>query len=207
VRLGDVTDRELAQAEYRRFAELLLAGGADVILLETFTSVSEARLALAGLVGIEAPVWLSVVAGEPVAGSNRPDGTRLLSGETFAVLAELIDDPQVRRPDLLALNCTQIDAVPAALASMLDAIDPAIPLGLSPHLGRRRYDGVWVDRIIEPEVFAEQMLMWLKPRPRFVLAGACCGSNPDYIAALRRYVQASGESREAAQVRLAQLLP
>lgn len=198
---------ELARAEYRRFADLLVDAEADVVLLETFTHVAEIRLALEGLAGLELPVWLAVVAGVPVRGSRRPDGSRLLGADEFSVLGELLRDPSVRRPDVLLLNCTQIDAVPAALDAMLGAIDDEIPLGLVPHLGKQRYDGVWIDRIVEPDIFAEQIQAWMQPRPRFVVAGACCGSRPAYIEALQRWLQPDEHAREQAFVRLAQLVP
>ncbi len=203
--LGDPP--ELARAEYRRFADLLVDSGADVVLLETFSQLAEIRLALEGLAGLEVPVWLAVAAGVPVAGSRRPDGSRLLGGEDFSTLADLLRDPTLRRPDVLLLNCTQIDAVPAALDAMLAAIDEEIPLGLYPHLGKERYDGVWIDRIVEPDVFAEQILAWMRSRPRFVVAGACCGSRPAYIEALQRWLQPDARAREQAFVRLAQLIP
>jgi homocysteine S-methyltransferase len=198
---------ELARAEYRHQAELLLEAGADLILLETFTHLAEVWLALEGLAEIAAPVWLAVVAGVAVPGSRRPDGTRLLGGDEFAALGELLGGASVRRPDALLLNCTQIDAVPAALDAMLAAIDPEIPLGLYPHLGKESYNGVWVDRIVEPDVFAEQILAWMHTRPRFELAGACCGSRPAYIEALQRWLQPDAQTRQQAFVRLAELIP
>lgn len=204
---------ELARAEYRRYAELLVEAGADLILLETFTHVAEVRLALEGLAELAVPVWLAVVAGVPVPGSRRPDGTRLLGGDDFAALGELLASAGVRRPDVLLLNCMQLDAVPAALDAMLEAIDPrattnpAIPLGLYPHLGKETYNGVWVDRIVEPDVFAEQILAWVHTRPRFEVAGACCGSRPSYVEALQRWLQPDADAREQAFVRLAELIP
>jgi homocysteine S-methyltransferase len=199
---------ELVRAEYRMYAELLVEAGADLILLETFTHVDEARLALEGLADISSPVWLAVVAGVPVPGSRRPDGTRLLGGEDFALLGDMLrGEKTIRRPDVVLLNCAQIDAVPAALDAMLAEIDPEIPLGLYPHLGKHRYDGVWIDRIVEPDVFAEQILAWMHNRARFVVAGACCGSRPAYIEALRRWLQPDASDRAQAFVRLAQLIP
>jgi homocysteine S-methyltransferase len=201
---------ELARAEYRHQAEQLVEAGADLILLETFTDLAEVRLALEGLVGLAdmaSPVWLAVVAGVAVSGSRRPDGSRLLGGDDFAALGDVLHSANVRRPDVLLLNCTQIDAVPAALDAMLDAIDPEIPLGLYPHLGKEAYNGVWIDRIIEPDVFAEQILAWMRPRPRFEVAGACCGSRPAYIEALQRWLQPDTATRQQAFVRLAELIP
>jgi homocysteine S-methyltransferase len=206
-RANQADSAELARAEYRGFAELLVEAGADLILLETFTQLEEIRLALEGLAEIASPVWLAIVAGVPVPGSRRPDGTRLLGGEDFAALGELLRSASSRRPDVLLLNCTQIDAVPPALNEMLAAIDPEIPLGLYPHLGKQAYDGVWVDRIVEPDVFAEQILAWVHPRPRFQVAGACCGSRPAYIEALQRWLQPDARAREQAFVRLAELIP
>lgn len=198
---------ELARAEYRRYAELLVEAGADLILLETFTHLAQVRLALEGLAEIPVPVWLSVVAGVAVPGSSRPDGTRLLGGEEVASLGELLQSASVRQPDVLLLNCTQIDAVPAALDAMLEATEPSLPLGLYPHLGKAAYDGTWVDRIVEPDVFAEQILAWVQPRPRFEVVGACCGSRPSYIEALQRWLQPDADAREQAFVRLAEQIP
>jgi homocysteine S-methyltransferase len=198
---------ELARAEYRHQAELLVEAGADLILLETFTDLAEVRLALEGLADMASPVWLAVVAGVAVSGSRRPDGSRLLGGDEFAALGDVLRSASVRRPDVVLLNCTQIDAVPAALDAMLDAIDPEIPLGLYPHLGKEAYNGVWIDRIVEPDVFAEQILAWMHPRPRFEVAGACCGSRPAYIEALQRWLQPDADTRQQAFVRLADLIP
>lgn len=202
-----VEPADLARAEYRHQAELLVDAGADLILLETFTHLEQVRLALEGLVGFASPVWLAVVAGVAVPGSRRPDGTRLLGGEQFAALGELLRSDSVRRPDVLLLNCTQIDAVPAALDAMVEAIDPEVPLGLYPHLGKEAYNGVWIDRIVEPDVFAEQILAWVHTRPRFEVAGACCGSRPAYIEALQRWLHPDASTRQQAFVRLAELIP
>lgn len=201
-------DPALAEAEYRCFAEQLVGAGVDLILLETFTTVAEAELALVGLAGLELPIWLSVAAGAPVPGSTRPDGARLIDGDLLTDLASLAD-----RVDALLINCTQIDAIPAALDALLATTEdhPTLPLGVLPHFGKRRYDGVWIDRIVDADVFAEQMQAWLhsnRPgRARFGLAGACCGSQPGDIAALRRRLQPDPVERERAWTRLAQLLP
>jgi homocysteine S-methyltransferase len=201
-------DPELARAEYRGYAQKLVHAGVDVLLLETFTSIAEAELALAGLAGLELPIWLSVVAGAPDPNAARPDGSRLIDGDPLAELA-----PLLASVDALLINCTQIDAIPAALDALLTTTEarPTLPLGLRPHFGKRRYDGVWIERIVEPDVFAEQMQAWLlsdRPgRARLCLAGACCGSQPGDIAALRRRLQPDDAERERAWIFLAQLLP
>jgi homocysteine S-methyltransferase len=199
---------ELARAEYRYYAQQLVDAGVDLLLLETFTSIAEAELAVTGLADIGLPIWLSVVAGAPNPPAKRPDGSRLIDGEPLAELAPLLGSL-----DALLINCTQIDAIPSALDALLatTAPHPTLPLGLRPHFGKRRHDGVWIERIVEADVFAEQMQAWLlsdRPgRARCCLAGACCGSQPDDIAALRRRLQPDEAERERAWTRLAQLLP
>ena len=198
----------IGRAEYRAYADRLARAGADLILLETFTTIAEIALAVDGactvgeLEGL--PIWLSVAAGAPPAsGGSRPDGTRLIDGDPLAELA-----PFVERVDGLLINCTQIDAVPAAIDSLLAvAGDAPLALGLCPHLGKRRHDGVWINRIIDPEVFAEQMHAWLRARPSISLAGACCGSQPDYTAAMREILQPDSATRERAWTRLAEIVP
>jgi homocysteine S-methyltransferase len=205
-------DQALARAEYRAYAEHLIAAGVDLLLLETFTTVADARLALEGLAGVELPVWLSVVAGHRSATNQaKLDGTRLLGGDSFDDLAGLLKTPRVptpRVPDALLINCTQIDAIPAALDALIRATTATdLPLGLRPHLGRRRHDGVWIDSIIGPEVFAEQIHAWMHSRPPLIIAGACCGSRPAYIDALRHRLAPTDSDRNQAFLRLAQLLP
>ena len=109
-------------------------------------------------------------------------------------------------------RCTLL-FTPAALAALHATTQshPGLPLGLRPHFGKRRYDGVWIDRIVESDVFAEQMQAWLRSdrpgRARINLAGACCGSEPGDIAALRERLQPDTVERERAWTRLAELLP
>jgi homocysteine S-methyltransferase len=195
----------LARAEYRRYAECLATAGADLILLETFTSVAEAELAVAGVAEIGLPIWLSIVAGAPVEGQRRADGTRLIAGDPIRAIAGLVD-----RVDAMLINCTRLDAVPAALDAVLAVTRerPDLPLGLLPHLGYPTIDGGWVDRIVEPDVFADQVRAWLRPeRSRFELIGACCGSGPADIAELRARLQPDEAARERAWTRLAELVP
>lgn len=209
---SQASDAMVGRAEYHSYARALLDAGADLIVLETFTALAEVRLALEGLADVDQPVWLSVAAGAPVPGSPRPDGTRLVHGDELRALSELIaPDPgsssrgDLRVPDAVQINCTQIDAVPAALDQLIEL--GTQPLGLSPHLGKRRYDGAWIDHFLEPEVFAEQIHAWMHTRPRLVFAGACCGSHPTDIAAMKRWLQPDTDAREQAFMRLDQLVP
>lgn len=201
--------RALKIAEQRVLAGALVAAGVDLLLLETHTSVDEVAVSLAAVAELDAPVWLSVVAGAPT-GTGRPDGSRLLGGDEFTALIEALGSARV---DALLINCTQIDAVPAAMRSLVAARAQggegvaSLPLGLYPHLGRASWDGTWHDRFLEPEVYAGQIAAWLAGQRDFVIAGACCGSSPDDIAALRRVVQGEPEARERAFMRLAAMVP
>ncbi len=218
---------ELRVHEQRRLAKALVDAGVDLLLSETHIGLDTIDIALEAVAPLEVPVWLGVVAGLPTTDSTfpladlppglppsaiatqRPDGSRLLGGETFQALIRRID--RAPRLDALLINCTQIDAVPAALEALHAAVAkssrPDLPLGLYPHLGKRSWDGTWIEQIIESEAFAEQMHAWLRARPDFALAGACCGSTPQYIAALARWLQADDAARSRSFVRLAELVP
>lgn len=200
--------RELAVAEQRSLAAELIEAGVDLLLLETHTTIAEVATSLEAVAEFDLPIWLSVVAGVP--GSPRPDGSRLLGGDSFDALIDHVNQAKL---DALLINCTQIDAVPAALRALESARTraggraDAIPLGLYPHLGRRSWDGTWHDRFLEPDVYAAQIQAWIRDRPAFELVGACCGSTPEFIAGLQNRLQPDRDARERAFVRLASLVP
>jgi homocysteine S-methyltransferase len=206
-RPGDES-RELAIAEQRMLAARLVEAGVDLLLLETHTTIADTTISLEAVAEFDVPIWLSVVAGVP--GSPRPDGSRLLGGESFDALVEHVNQAKI---DALLINCTQIDAVPAALRALESARARAggpvesLPLGLYPHIGRRSWDGTWHDRFLEPDVYAAQIQAWIRDRSAFELVGACCGSTPEYIAALQNLLQPDRDARERAFVRLASLVP
>lgn len=200
--------RDVALAEQRTLAAMLVELGVDLLLLETHTTIAEIAISLEAVAELDVPIWLSVVAGAP--GSARPDGTRLIGGESFDALVEHVNQAKV---DALLINCTQIDAVPAALRSLestrarAGGLVETLPLGLYPHIGRRSWDGTWHDRFLEPDVYAAQIQAWIRDRPAFELVGACCGSTPEYVAALQSRLQPDRDARERAFVRLASLVP
>jgi homocysteine S-methyltransferase len=206
--------RELVLAEQRTLAQGLVEAGVDLLLLETHGSVTEVEHSLAALaeLDLDVPIWLSVVAGAS-SGTRRPDGSRLLAGDGFEALLEQLAAPALARVAALLIHCTQIDAVPDALRSLARARASSrsyareLPLGLYPHLGRASWDGTWHDRFLEPEVFAAQLVAWRQAMPELDILGACCGSWPDDIAALRRLVHGDPDARERAFVRLAELVP
>ncbi|MFV8749779.1 homocysteine S-methyltransferase family protein [Nannocystaceae bacterium ST9] len=200
--------RELAVAEQRTLAGMLVSAGVDLLLLETYTTIADVAIALEAVAEFEVPVWLAVVAGVP--GSPRPDGSRMLGGDDFDSLFAAIE---AAPPQALLINCTQIDAVPAALRAIeaarshAGAWTRALTLGLYPHLGRHSWDGTWHERFLEPGTYAEQIQAWILAHPSFELVGACCGSTPEYIDALRCRLQPDKDARERSFVRLAGLVP
>ncbi len=206
--------RELAIAEQRTLAGMLVDAGVDLLVLETYTTLADVAVALEAVAELELPIWLAVVAGAPVPGSTRPDGSRLLGGEEFSSLVEHLNQATAAtKVEALLINCTQIDAVPAALRALdlararAGGRVEALPLGLYPHLGRRSWDGTWHEHFLEPDVYAEQIQAWIHAHPALELAGACCGSTPETIAALNRRLQPDEDARQRAFVRLATLVP
>ncbi|MCB9756186.1 MAG: homocysteine S-methyltransferase family protein, partial [Myxococcales bacterium] len=88
--------RARALPEHRAMAEDLVAGGCDLLLIETMGRVDEACAAVDACDGLARPVWLSVVC--------RADG-RLIGGEPLDALARALARRPVRA---LLVNCTDL---------------------------------------------------------------------------------------------------
>ena len=151
----------------------------DVLILETMSSVDQARGALmgAGLAG--KPIWLafSVTDG---------DGTRLRSGEALADIGPLITE---FAPERVLLNCSRPEAVSEGLPILAT---------LHPHVGAyangftRIADdfnriGVTTDMLgkrqdLGPAAYAAFARDWVAAGARTV--GGCCEVGPAHIAAL-----------------------
>ncbi|GEM_PF-459637 len=217
-------DAGLEESAYRSLGQALVRAGVDLILLETYPSVTQAGRALRAVSGLGVPVWLSVVAGFPTEDGTL-DGSRMSGGERFTELFEALLDIRDRSgeageageagnvseaPGALLINCTQIDAVPAAVEALAAArAQSAWPgvLGLYPHLGGPGDEGVWIDRILEPEVFADRVAACVRRWPQFVLLGGCCGVGPAEIAALSARFHGREGARERGLDRLVALVP
>ncbi len=156
-------------AQHAATAQVLAAAEPDLLLLETFNTVREARIAAEAATATGLPVV--------VAFACASDG-RLLSGEDAAAAAAA-----VTRPGVVAagVNCTRIvDVLPALLRIAAATHLPLVAYANnawfaqdSPHLAAEA---------VAPERYARCALAWLAAGARLV--GGCCGTTPDHIAAV-----------------------
>ncbi|UWQ41184.1 homocysteine S-methyltransferase family protein [Leisingera aquaemixtae] len=171
------------------YAELVsrLDPSADLFLIETVSSVEQAKGALLGCAGTDKPVWLAVSVKDD-------DGTRLRSGEPLAALAPLVEEFQ---PDAVMINCSR----PEVVGSGLDIIKGfGKPFGAYANGFTRISEGFLKDaptvdaleqrRDLGPEPYAALAMGWVAQGATIV--GGCCEIGPDHIAELARQLRAAG---------------
>ncbi|MEM7671178.1 MAG: homocysteine S-methyltransferase family protein [Pseudomonadota bacterium] len=170
---------EVAAAIYAEVAALQVPF-VDVVLLETMSSVDQARGGLIGAAACGRPVWLALSVDDA-------DGTKLRSGEDLARIAPLLAE---FTPERVLLNCSRPEAVGQGMP---------ILAALHPHVGGyangfTRIDpqfntiGSTVDVLtvrddLGPDAYAAHAVSWVEAGARTV--GGCCEVGPAHIAALR----------------------
>ncbi|MFW6145816.1 MAG: bifunctional homocysteine S-methyltransferase/methylenetetrahydrofolate reductase [Planctomycetota bacterium] len=179
-----LADEAIAEAR-SAFAEqitALAAGGADLILLETFSDLRELQAAAA----------VARASGLPVAASFAVNE----HGETTAgapadAMAEGLDrDPNV---DIIGLNCgTGPAGAYDALQAVLRVTDK--PVHVAPNAGFPREVGGRLLYLVSPEYFTEYAKRFIEIGARGV--GGCCGTTPDHIRTAAKAVKSlSGVKR------------
>lgn len=158
---------------YSCFQEMVAAGvaaGADLVYIETMTDLAEARCALlAAKESCELPVVVSM--------SFEPDG-RTFTGcpvEAFALTASCLG------ANALGINCSLGPVEVLPIAKRLCAAT-ALPVFIKPNAGLP--DPVSGAYEMGAEAFAECMREYAALGVKAV--GGCCGTSPEYIAALAR---------------------
>ncbi|WP_179381377.1 homocysteine S-methyltransferase family protein [Jannaschia marina] len=177
-------DYPLALAEYRRLVAAQVAG-ADILLIETMSSIDEATAALDAAKESDLPVLLAL--------SLADDGTdRLRSEEPLAeALARLVP----KKPDGILLNCSSPEAISRSLPRLADS---GLPFGgyanaftsveaLTPG---GTVDALSARTDMTPGRYAEFTESWRAAGA--TLLGGCCEVGPDHIAAVARALGRAG---------------
>ncbi|MFR7755539.1 MAG: homocysteine S-methyltransferase family protein, partial [Bacteroidales bacterium] len=154
-------------------ARAAYAAGCDLIFLETFADLLEAKAALlACLENTPLPVFVTMTFGE--------DG-RTFMGTTPAIAAATLS---ALGASAVGLNCSLGPLETAPLAAQM-APHARSPLMVQPNAGLPRVaeDGSTVYDV-GPQAFAQAMGGILDAGARII--GGCCGTTPEHIAALRR---------------------
>lgn len=175
-----------AEAAYAKIARHLGAR-ADLMLIETISSVHQAIGALRGAAHGGKPVWLAVTVDDD-------DGTRLRSGEPLTDLAPVVAE---YAPAAVLINCSRPEAVSVGLAALRGF---GLPFGAYAN-GFTRIseaflgDAPTVDALeqrqdLGPEAYADFAMAWVDQGATIV--GGCCEVGPDHIAELAARLRAAG---------------
>jgi methionine synthase / methylenetetrahydrofolate reductase(NADPH) len=170
--IGSVGPKE-ARSVFLEQAEALLEGGADAILLETFTDLAELRLAYEAVEALGAPVLAYKTFVE--------DGETLADGLPGRAAREISS----WGADLTGANCTVgPQRMVEIIGQMADGVGPvaAFPNPGLPQLvdGRIRFQR-------DVDHFAEYGVKLAEAGARLV--GGCCGTTPAHVGALSSALQ------------------
>lgn len=164
---------EEARIEHRERASHLAASGADIVLAETFCTLSEARIALecAREVGLPAMVSLTV-----------DERALIPSGESWAEVAAVLVEAGALA---ICVNCCPTPRVAGALGSLLGAVQGAVPVGAYANVGSPHPTQGWdVNSAMSPEAYGSHAREWIRAGARLV--GGCCGTRAEHVAQIRR---------------------
>jgi methionine synthase / methylenetetrahydrofolate reductase(NADPH) len=170
------------RAIFREQIEALQEGGADLLILETFSSLAELRQAI---------LAAKEVGGLPIVAqmSFYEDG-HTLSGQSAARVAAVLSDMSV---DVMGANCSvgpaaTLDALEEMIAEVnqhhdgaqIDAhLFSAQPnAGLPTRIGNRFF------YVATPDYFADYALRFAKAGVHLI--GGCCGTTPHHVASMRK---------------------
>jgi len=185
---GYLTEDE-ARAFFGEQMAGLLAGGVDLVIVETMSSLLEARIALAAwreLTGLPAIVSLTFL----------PDGTTKFGDDVAAAFATLL----AAGADVVGLNCNlgpkeTYDIVAERVMPNPPAQEPWY-LSVMPNAG---YPASVGDRAVygaTPEYFAEYAALFAGVGVNVV--GGCCGTTPRHVEAMSRVLEGAAPSRRPA---------
>ncbi|MBE6558468.1 MAG: homocysteine methyltransferase [Ruminococcaceae bacterium] len=172
-------DFEEAVAAFAETVRIGAACGVDLIMIETMNDSYETKAAL--LAAKETAPHLPVF----VSNAYGADG-KLMTGADAAAMVAMLEGMGA---DAIGVNCS---LGPEALRGVVTEYlaYASVPVLLKPNAGLPAVvDGKTVYDV-SPEAFARDVALLIHDGVR--IAGGCCGTTPDYIAALRRAVDEMG---------------
>ncbi len=153
----------------------------DVHILETMSSVDQARGGLMGASVTGKPIWLSVSVDDA-------DGTKLRSGEPLGELLPLIAQ---FNPAVVLINCSLPEAVSVGVPLLVPAQVPlgAYANGFTGIASDFDHIGATVDSLkaradLGPARYADFAQTWVDAGATFI--GGCCEVGPAHIAELNK---------------------
>lgn len=173
---GTLTHDEAAEA-FAQQAQALANGGADLIWIETLSSLEEAKAAFAGATTTGLPVIFTM--------SIDTNG-RTMMGVTAADIVTLA---QEMLPELVACGSNCGVGAAEVVASMINMKKTCENAQLQPIFVAKANCGIpeWVDGKIEyngtPELMGRYAQLSLDSGAQII--GGCCGTTPDHVTAMK----------------------
>jgi 5-methyltetrahydrofolate--homocysteine methyltransferase len=184
----DLLDGISFEEAYELFAEQAQAGtaaGADLILFETFTDISEIKAGvLAAKEVSKLPVFCSL--------TFQDDG-RMLMGTDVETAVLSLQDMGIAA---IGINCSLGPADTLPLLAQMAQLSK-IPVFVQPNAGLPQQQGDLTFYEVDVQTYVEYMMKMLQAGAS--LAGGCCGTTPAYIEALKEAVDAAGGAAEKKQ--------
>jgi methionine synthase I (cobalamin-dependent) len=170
--MGDLDPAD-AEDAYRRQAEALLSGGADLISIETMYSLEEALLALRGVKSLGNAFVIAALT------YNRtPKGFFTMMGEGVAPAVRTLEDAGA---DAIGSNCGLGSGDMVELTTAIRAAT-RLPVLIQPNAGKPERVGNAVAYRQTPAEFAADALRIRAAGADMI--GGCCGTTPDFIREL-----------------------
>lgn len=205
--IGDVTRDDLKDA-FTEQMEALLAGGVDLFMIETMSSLEETAIAIRAARSVSK---LPVVAQM----SFSPDGHTLLGvtpEDVVKLFIELGDDA----PDVIGINCGAgpgpvFDSLLRMSHALKEKGIDASKLNYSclPNAGQPSLSGGRYQFMSGPDYCASYVEPYVRAGARLV--GGCCGTTPHHIKAMRaemdKYISAQKAASNATLAELPALKP
>jgi methionine synthase I (cobalamin-dependent) len=168
---GEIDASTVSDA-FRAQAEALAAGGADALLLETFSDLEEARLAVRAVKPIGLPVVVSFAFDS---GRNKD---RTMMGVNPEAAGRAMTDEGA---DAVGANCGAGPEFFAAVCRRLRD-SSGLPVWIKPNAGMPSLESGQAVYTMSPVAFASYL-------PELIAAGAslvggCCGTSPAFVEAL-----------------------
>jgi 5-methyltetrahydrofolate--homocysteine methyltransferase len=173
---GEITPDQLRLA-FEDQAHALAEAGADALVIETMSDLKEAKLAVAAAYGTGLPIVACMVF------DSGKDKDRTMMGTTPEQAATALTEAGA---DVIGANCGQGIAGFAGICRRLRAATGR-PIWLKPNAGLPKVVGGRAVYTTSPEEFAGYVPELIAAGAIFV--GGCCGSNPDFVAAIARCIR------------------
>ena len=177
--LGEVTYDD-ARAAFQAQIEALLEGGADGIILETFSDLNELRAAVAAARAVTHDLPL-------VAQMSFTDDADTLTGNTPEEIGDALCRLQV---DVIGANCSvgpagTFNAIKRLVASITACRESDVPyFSAMPNAGFPARIGERYMYLSSPTYFADYTHKFVGELG-MTIVGGCCGTTPAHIAAMR----------------------